>query len=136
MVRAGEGETPLSISQRTGVNYADLAVFNEMLPAKHEILEEGTIVYTARKKRKYGNTSSHHRLQEGETMYDVAQQYGIKLANLYAKNRMPKGSEAFVGEKLNLGSLVKVGKRPKFKTDKKLRREKKEFLFDDLFSSR
>lgn len=135
MVRAGVGETPLSIAQRSGLTYDQLAQFNEQLPGAHEICGEGSIVYLERKKRKYGKASSFHRIKEGETMYSISQLYGIKLANLYSKNRMPKGSEAFVGEKLNLGSLVKVGRRPKFKTDRKLKSEKKEFLFDDLFST-
>ncbi len=134
MVRAQEGETALSIARRYKTSVNDLLVFNEKLNPE-ETLQNGEIIFLDNKKRKYGHTGDYHVVKEGETMYSISQNYGIKLANLYAKNRMPKGSEPYVDEKLHLGSVVKIGKRPKFKTDRKLKQESKSFLFEDFISS-
>jgi hypothetical protein len=136
MIRAREGETPLTLARRASVSYSKLKSFNEELPDRHSALPVGTVVYLKEKSNAYGKSSDQHQVKDGETMYLIAQQYGIKLENLYIKNRMPQGSVPLVGQKLNLGAMVKIGKRPKFKTPVELELDNQEFLFDESFTAR
>jgi len=43
-----------------------------------------------------------HIAEEGESMWEISQKYGIKLKKLYKKNRMEKGEEPAAGQKLYL----------------------------------
>jgi len=63
-------------------------------------INEGDLIYLKPKRRK-GSVPSH-TVGEGESMYMIAQTYGIKLKHLYKKNRMEQGTEAKPGETLNL----------------------------------
>jgi hypothetical protein len=47
-------------------------------------------------------------------MYSISQLYGIKLAALYGKNKMPKGTEPLIGEYLFLQKTVDSKERPKY----------------------
>ncbi len=44
----------------------------------------------------------YHIVEEGESMWDISQKYGIKLNKLYRKNRMSVGDEPKTGDKLYL----------------------------------
>lgn len=52
-------------------------------------------------KNSSGNIETY-TAQVGETMYDIAQKFGIKLNRLYSKNRMRKGEEPQVGQLIYL----------------------------------
>lgn len=49
-----------------------------------------------------------HTLQEGESLWDVSQKYGIKLKKIYRRNRLDEGAKVKVGTKLYLR-----GKKPR-----------------------
>ena len=131
MILTQSDDTPQSIARRHGISYTNLKEFNEEIGMRNEILEKGTIVYLDRKKRRYNGDQEQHKVEEGETMYTISQLYGIKMHNLYVKNRLPKGAQPLVGQKLNLGRMVKVGKRPKFMTREELVSEDELYLFED-----
>ncbi|MEQ8908064.1 MAG: glucosaminidase domain-containing protein [Vicingaceae bacterium] len=44
----------------------------------------------------------YHTVKAGESMWEISQQYGIKLKKLYRKNRMDRKEEPEVGQKLYL----------------------------------
>lgn len=67
---------------------------------KSSKLKEGQIIYIQPKKKK-GNLK-FHVVKEHETMYSISQLYGIKLKQLYKKNKMPESSRPQVGQKLKL----------------------------------
>lgn len=48
----------------------------------------------------------YHIVEEGESMWEISQQYGIKLKKLYKKNRMEKGEEPKAGQKLSLRKRI------------------------------
>ena len=52
-------------------------------------------------KKSYGSQETH-TVSKGEKMYDISQKYGIKLKNLYLKNRMEEGQEPKEGQVLYL----------------------------------
>lgn len=131
MVLSRTGDTPASIAKRHSKSYSQLREFNEEMVNRHDVLKEGTIVYLDRKKRRYNGEADQHKVKEGESMYQISQLYGIKLKNLYVKNRLPSGAQPLVGEKLNLGRMVKIGKRPKFITAEEYASNDEQFLFED-----
>ncbi len=67
---------------------------------KKDQLKVGQIVYLERKKRKAA--VDFHTVQAGESMHMISQKYGIRLKQLYKKNRMEEGTEPVPGEQLFL----------------------------------
>ena len=72
---------------------------------KEDQIHEGQMIYLEKKKNK-ANTD-FHTVQAGETMHSISQFYGIKLKQLYKKNRMKPGSKPRTGQVLWL-----VDKKP------------------------
>jgi LysM repeat protein len=62
------------------------------------------------RKRKIGG-EEFHTVQEGETVYDIAQSEGIRLESLLEYNLLKQGMQPAIGEKLNL--KWKVSQMPK-----------------------
>ena len=91
-----------------------LLKYNELFPDENYVPKEGMVVFLQRKKSRTSNKYIHHIVNEGETMASIAHRYGVKLKSLYSKNRMPKGAEPAVGEKINLYRQVGISNRPKF----------------------
>ena len=67
------------------------------------------MIYLQRK-RKIG-AEEFHLVQEGETVYDIAQIEAIRLESLLEYNLLKKNMQPAVGEKLNL--KWKVSQMPK-----------------------
>lgn len=101
-VEARRGDTFRTIGADAGISYKKLAKFNER--DKNDILEEGEIVWLKKKRRKapkeYKNRP--HRVQAGESMYTIAQKYGIRLKNLYKLNDLPPEYAVRVGDVLRV----------------------------------
>jgi LysM repeat protein len=66
--------------------------------SKWDKLHEGQMIYLQKKKKKA--ETAFHTVKPGETMHDIAQQYGIRLKQLYKKNRMKPGSKPRTGQVL------------------------------------
>ena len=66
--------------------------------SKENQVKEGQMIYLEKKKNK-ANTA-FHTVKAGETMHSVSQFYGIKLKQLYKKNRMKKGTKPRTGQVL------------------------------------
>ena len=126
-----EGDTPESISKQERVNYRKLSIYNEQIVSKDQELEDGDLIFLKAKKKEFKGNKKNHRVRKGETMQDIAHMYGIWLNELYVKNRMPKGSQAMEGERIVLKGLVKIKKRPKFKTESEYLNETQEYLFEE-----
>ena len=96
-VRAREDDTWESLSQelrqrRIKVSPRKLRKYNEA-PTNDFFPAPGTLVFL-QKKRKHADKDQYdadywHRVQPGESMYAVAQQYGIRLKYLYKLNFRP-----------------------------------------------
>ncbi len=68
--------------------------------------ELGDIIYLQPKRGK--GQKEFHSVNTGETMYQISQMYGVKLKKLYKRNRVNKGYQPKVGEKIYL-----QGRRPR-----------------------
>ena len=115
MVYAQEGETPEIIAARLDISARDIMEYNERIDATTTALDHAERVYLGKKKKKYKGSRKYHEVEEGETMYDIAQIYGIRLEKLYIRNRLYPGSEPAIGEKIRLRGMVRSKDRPKIR---------------------
>lgn len=80
------GEDLSSISRKYDISPADLLKFNDIASAS--LLKEGDIVFLAKKKKKYEGSQDVYIVKAGETLHDVAQEFGIQLHQLAKLNNM------------------------------------------------
>ena len=101
-VYARKGDSFESIGKEVGVSAAALAKYNEREPG--EALNEGDVIYLRKKQKKadrrYKNTL--HEVRAGESMYTIAQKYGMRLANLYKINHLEPTYSIKVGDQLKV----------------------------------
>ena len=99
---ARRGDTFKSIGEEVGISYRKIAKYNER--DKRDVLEEGEIVWLKKKQRKAPKDYKGrlHYVRQGESMYIIAQNYGIRLKNLYKMNHMSPDYQIKVGDALRL----------------------------------
>lgn len=99
-VIAEYGDTYESIADEFNISESKLLNYNDL--AQSVKLNVGAVVYLKHKKNKASKEFSIHSVQEGETMYNIAQKYAIKLEKLYTLNQIPFTQSATVGQQLKL----------------------------------
>jgi len=101
-VVARRGDTFRSIADEVDLPYRALAHYNER--DKNDTLEEGEIVWLKKKRSKAPKDYKGrlHYVKEGESMYSIAQKYGIRLEKLYRMNGLAPDYQIKVGEGLRL----------------------------------
>jgi LysM repeat protein len=99
---ARRGDTFKSIGKETELSWRKLAKYNER--DKHDVLQEGDIIYLKKKQKRAPKTYKHqpHVVQPGESMYSIAQRYGIRLKNLYKMNNLDPTYQIRVGQQLRV----------------------------------
>lgn len=101
-VVARQGDTFKSIAGEFDMSYRKLAKYNER--DKKDVLNAGDIVYMEKKRSKAEKAykKQPHVVRAGESMYDIAQLYGIRLKYLYKKNRLPENYAPKAGDVLKV----------------------------------
>ena len=101
-IHARRGDTFKVIGEEMGVSWRKLAKYNER--DKHDVLKKGEIVYLEKKRKKAEKRYKKHPhiVKRGESMYDVAQKYGIRLKSLYKMNDLTPDYMPKVGDKLRI----------------------------------
>lgn len=94
------GDTYASLSEELNISEKRLRRYNEI--NEFTVLEPGTQVYIRYKKNKAARGYSNHVVRAGDSMYSVAQNYGIKIEKLYRLNQMPYHEGAKLGQVLRL----------------------------------
>lgn len=99
---ARRGDTFRSIGNEVGISYKKLAKYNER--GKNDVLAEGEMVWLKKKQTKAPKEYKNylHSVRPGESMYSIAQKYGIRLKSLYKINNMSPDHTLMVGETLRL----------------------------------
>ncbi len=99
-IKVREGDTFKSLAKETGVSYRDLAKYNER--DKKDQLIEGEYIYLKKKQTKADKSYKKrpHIVKAGESMYSIAQEYGIQLKSLYKINHLSPDYSIKVGDKL------------------------------------
>ncbi len=101
-IRAAAGQTLYEVAGKNNVRLENLQAYNEEIGDPNRPLENGLILYTQKKRNQWRGSEKTYTVKDCETMYDIAQKYGIKLSKLYSKNEMREGEQPQVGEKLLL----------------------------------
>lgn len=101
-VRVRKGDTFRSLGEEMGVSYRSLAKYNERY--RDDVLEEGEIIYLKKKKRKAPKSFKNHvhYVKSGESMYSIAQLYGIRVKYLYKINKLSPAYTIKVGDGLRV----------------------------------
>lgn len=94
------GETLSSIAMRYNISKNKLLEYNET--ANESDLHEGDVVYLERKKRKYYGPQDFYRVKDGDSLYSIAQQFGIRTSSLAKMNKIDLFTPLTDGEKLKL----------------------------------
>lgn len=94
------GEILSSIAMRHDIPKQKILEFNETTDESD--LKEGDIIFLEKKKKKYYGTQDYYRVKADETLFDIAQQFGIRTASLAKMNHKDLFSELKEGEKLRL----------------------------------
>ena len=99
---ANGGETFKSLAKEVGVSYRKLAKYNER--DKKDVLSKGDIVYMEKKRSKAEKMYKGvpHVVRANESLYDIAQLYGIRLKYLYKKNGLPLDYVPRPGDRLRV----------------------------------
>ena len=84
VVRAGDSWK--SISQEFDISQKKFRKYNDLY--KGYALQVGDILYLEQKNKRADEDHIVHVLRAGESMYSIAQKYGIRLKNLYKLNKM------------------------------------------------
>lgn len=88
MIIAIAGDTWEKVARETGVSVRKLLKYNER--PKGSPLAIGDVVYLEKKRTKADKSLKGipHEVQPGESLYDIAQHYAIRLKNLYKLNAL------------------------------------------------
>ena len=99
---ARRGDTFKSIGEEIGISYKKIAKYNER--SKNDRLTEGEVVWLKKKQKKAPKDYKGrlHYVRQGESMYSIAQSYGIRLKSLYKLNRMSPDDDLRIGQGLKL----------------------------------
>lgn len=99
---ARRGDTFKAIGEEVGISYRKIAKYNER--NRKDQLQEGEVIWLKKKQSKAPKDYKGrlHYVRSGESMYSIAQQYGIRLKSLYKKNKLSPDYQIKVGDGLRL----------------------------------
>jgi LysM repeat protein len=114
MVFARKGDTPAKIAERTGVSVKRILASNEELQKPDESISYGSRIYLSYKKAELrAKASEWHTVKAGESLYQIAQFYGIRLSVLQKRNRLRKGEEPDAGSRINIRRKIRISEKPR-----------------------
>jgi LysM repeat protein len=104
------GDTLESIAKEMAMNLKRLQKYNEYDGTQKFVA--GDRVYLQPKKKKL--PVYFHKVKANESLWDIAQKYGLQLKRIVALNQLPKNAEVMTGEMINLHD--KRATTPKLRT--------------------
>jgi hypothetical protein len=94
------GDTPESLRAELDLYRNEIYRYNNFY--RGERLEPGQIIYLQPKRRKAARGNEVHVVEDGQTMYDISQIYGVRLKHLYKRNLMVEGEQPLPGTEIFL----------------------------------
>lgn len=96
------GDTFKSIGKEVGISYKKIAKYNER--DKDDSLVPGEVIYLKKKQKKADKVYKNrpHRIKAGESMYSIAQYYGIRTESLYKMNKLSLDYTIKIGDYLRV----------------------------------
>lgn len=102
VVASREGETVADIARAFRISPDKVVDFNDRGYPPGLILKPNTRIFIQCKKDQWSGRATEHIVREGQTMFDIAQIYGIKLDKLLERNGLARGQEPEVNEKIRI----------------------------------
>ncbi len=102
VVKASAGENIADLALELEIPVRALLRFNEGIDDAFEPFPADRNVFLQPKRRAYRDGRNQHRVREGETMQDISLAYGVRINQLYRRNRMDEGREPAVGQNIYL----------------------------------
>jgi LysM repeat protein len=99
---ARRGDTFKSIADEIGISYKKIAKYNER--DRDDRLNDGEIIWLKKKQKRAPKDYKDrlHYVRKGESMYSIAQSYGIRLKSLYKMNHLKPDYDLRIGDALRL----------------------------------
>ncbi len=117
LVYAQKDDTPEKLADRYRIDVSDMIRHNEGIASHNQTLETAERVYLEPKKKKYKGAARAHTVLEGESMYEIAQIYGLRLDKLLKRNRLKASEEPIPGSHIYLRGRIKYRDRPALRMD-------------------
>jgi LysM repeat protein len=95
-----------TVEREFGVPKGDLSLFNDL--PENFALKPGQTLYLQMKRDSVAEGILYHTVSAGETMYLIAQRYGIRLKNLYEITGIRQGTVLTTGQRLKLSLQAPV----------------------------
>lgn len=102
---AKAGDTYEQIAEEFSMKEWEIFKYNDCVKGSRP--EANSIVYVRGKRGKAPRGNEYHIAEGGESLWSVAQWYGIRLNALYRINRMKKGEEPKAGQRISLRKRIK-----------------------------
>lgn len=102
VVASREGETLEDVARAFRLNTQKVVDYNDRGYPPGQKLKPNTRIFIQEKSCKWHGRSTQHTVREGQTMFDIAQVYGIKLDKLLEMNGMRRGQEPETNEVVNI----------------------------------
>ncbi|MBI9057504.1 glucosaminidase domain-containing protein [Labilibaculum sp. DW002] len=101
-INVRKGDTFFSVEKNLGVNRKKLLKYNDL--PKNYILQIGQRLYLHNKRGKAARGYNFHRVKEGDSLYGISQEYGVKLKRLKKFNGVRRNYKVKLGERIWLRS--------------------------------
>ncbi len=98
-IEAQPGDTYQRIADYYNIKLKKLLQFNDKTDTN---LAPGQLVYLKRKKTAAARGYEFHRVKADENLYDISQQYGVRLKNICRNNYLSADTQLTEGEKIYL----------------------------------
>ena len=98
---AANGDNIEMLAEELGISKRKLRKYNDIY--KGYLLKDGDIIYLEKKNNKAKRGNEFHTTQEGESLHDISQKYGIKLKMIYKMNPMYKSYA-----KIGVGDIIRL----------------------------
>ncbi len=98
-IQAEAGDSFEKIAQYYGIKVKKLLKYNDKT---EDVLTPGELVFLKRKKKKAERGYEFHRVKAGETLHQIAQQYGVQIKYLLQYNYLSTNPTLIENEKIYL----------------------------------
>jgi len=107
VVASREGETLEDVARAFRLNTQKVVDYNDRGYPPGVKLKANTRIFIQCKGDKWHGRSNEHTVRESQTMFEIAQVYGIQLEKLLAMNNLRRGQEPQANEVVNIRGRVK-----------------------------
>ncbi|MBR4996134.1 MAG: glucosaminidase domain-containing protein [Alistipes sp.] len=101
-VIARNGDKFADIASTFAITERTLRKYNEISPASTADPIEGEMIYIERKQTEWNGDEQYHIVREGETLLSLSQEYGVRLKQLAAMNKLKVADTLQAGQRIKL----------------------------------